>query len=459
MLKKLSIQNYKGFYEEQSIDFAIPNGKPGSGLTLIVGPNNTGKTTIIECLLFNREKKFKESERHRNEQPQIKIEGSDGEAIFSNIDGGSQTRLFKVPDNHEINFELIPSRRHWNAYSAGDWETPTFLHHTNTQELRTMTVVETAARLKNINRDRSQKTEFDKFMKKVIPHFTSWTVDTNDQGDYVKYVTAKTEHQANLLGDGIISIFRVCAHLVSKDKNRVLTIDEPELSLHPAAQKALSQIFSLASESGQIILCTHSPYFTNWADFRNGAKFIRLNKLKDERCTVSALDNDKNYADFISKNLSEWQKPQLLDTTAKEILFAEKVLFVEGQEDVGLLRKWFSDNKKKMNFEIFGYGVGGYSNMDLFLQLAKDLGLEKVGALYDKGAETNEACERAKETYDNYCIKQLSTEDVRDKYHQCQHCGKELIKEGVFDKHGKIKDQEEEKFEEIINRFINYFGQ
>jgi DNA repair exonuclease SbcCD ATPase subunit len=52
MLKKLSIEYYKGFYEQQSIEFSIPNRKnEGSGLTLIVGPNNTGKTTIINVLV------------------------------------------------------------------------------------------------------------------------------------------------------------------------------------------------------------------------------------------------------------------------------------------------------------------------------------------------------------------------------------------------------------------------
>ena len=33
------------------LDFALPDNKtPGSGLTIIVGPNNSGKTTIIESI-------------------------------------------------------------------------------------------------------------------------------------------------------------------------------------------------------------------------------------------------------------------------------------------------------------------------------------------------------------------------------------------------------------------------
>ena len=46
--KELSIEYYSGFYEPNKLDFAIPNGKPGSGLTVIIGENNTGKTSIVD---------------------------------------------------------------------------------------------------------------------------------------------------------------------------------------------------------------------------------------------------------------------------------------------------------------------------------------------------------------------------------------------------------------------------
>lgn len=38
MLKSLSIEQYKGFFEKETILFAEPNTKNGSGLTLLVGP-------------------------------------------------------------------------------------------------------------------------------------------------------------------------------------------------------------------------------------------------------------------------------------------------------------------------------------------------------------------------------------------------------------------------------------
>lgn len=49
MIKEISIHGLRGFGEERTIYFAIPNGVSGGGLTILVGANNTGKTTISEA--------------------------------------------------------------------------------------------------------------------------------------------------------------------------------------------------------------------------------------------------------------------------------------------------------------------------------------------------------------------------------------------------------------------------
>ena len=48
-IKKLAISGLRGFATEQSLTLAIPNGANGSGLTVLVGPNNGGKSTIVEA--------------------------------------------------------------------------------------------------------------------------------------------------------------------------------------------------------------------------------------------------------------------------------------------------------------------------------------------------------------------------------------------------------------------------
>lgn len=52
--KELKILGFKGFSKECSIEFAIPNEKEeGSGLTILVGENNSGKTSISSFLCIS----------------------------------------------------------------------------------------------------------------------------------------------------------------------------------------------------------------------------------------------------------------------------------------------------------------------------------------------------------------------------------------------------------------------
>ena len=477
-LKELKIKHYRGFFDEQSITFAAPNKENDRcGLTIIMGPNNMGKTSIIEALLLKDDgnKKFTEAERHPDQSPIISIETSDGNTCtYTNINSGSQ---IKKEGNHNIKFEVIQSRRHWQYYSANVINPENFAEQSSQASVRNSGGIDTVANLKDIHKDQVRKSKLDNLMKELIPHFSDWTIDTNEQGDYVKYIAAESKHQASFLGDGIISLFRICAHLINETGNRVLIIDEPELSLHPSAQKNLSRLLSKASFSKQIVLCTHSPYFVNWEDFLKGAKFVRLNKPNDKKCEVSILCNAKKYGEYIGDNLLEWQKPQMLDTVSKEILFAEKILFVEGQEDVGLIKKWLTENNKTQNFDIYGYGVAGYSNMRVFLEMAKDLGIHKVAALYDSGVDADKYFENDKEIFtakDNdlfldYFFSKLPTEDIRDKVGKlCEECKKILCKkcnktikadkEGIFNESGALNDKYKNEFEQIMNNILSYFN-
>ena len=473
-LETLRIEHYKGFFEEETLEFAIPDGKnPGSGLTLIVGPNNAGKTTLLEALLLgesggplSKGKRFTEFERHPNDNPKITI----NKCVYSNTGGGSVIKIINQSQPHGIEFEVVQSRRLWDHTSDTSLDSKAFLDATRQQNMRgTKISSTTAAALKDIDEDPARKAELHRLMAQIIPDFANWTIDSSSQGDYVKYRVGNSEHGANLLGEGVMSALHICIHLVSGDNAGVLIIDEPELSLHPNAQKSLSSILSEMSKDKQIILCTHSPYFVNWKDLVDGARFIRLNKAEDkEGCTVSSLEENKTYLPFISNSLSEWQKPQLLDVAAKEILFAEKVLFVEGQEDVGLIRRWAAKENTPLNFDIFGYGVGGYCNIRLFLQMAKDLGIKRVGALYDSGKDANAFFDADQDTFSSpsFLLKKLPTEDIRDKNPKvdctCGNCTCDIkdkkTKEGCFDTKGNLKVKRQKEFIDIISEFIQHFN-
>ncbi|MBL9029972.1 MAG: AAA family ATPase [Caedimonas sp.] len=75
ILKSICLQNFLGYVEPQSMDFAIPNDQPGSGLTLIVGEINSGKSSIFEATKkLSQDAKFLPKERNpKDSRPLIKF--------------------------------------------------------------------------------------------------------------------------------------------------------------------------------------------------------------------------------------------------------------------------------------------------------------------------------------------------------------------------------------------------
>lgn len=443
MIKELKIEHYKGFYDEQLIEFALPDGtNNGSGLTLIVGPNNTGKTTIVESMQFHDGKKFRDSERHPSHDPKIQITSDTGlTAIFTNLQNGARSQ--NQGEAHGIRFEIIPARRHWSPEFNGMNSFADMVSTSSRTNVRGTDSFNLGPTLATIAAVPAQKEKFNNLMKKLMPHFTDWAIDADhNDNDYIKYNAGGGNHRSNLLGDGVISLFRLVSHFVHTEESTFI-IDEPELSLHPAGLKRLGRVISELAKSKQIIVCTHSPYLINWSDFLNGAKIIRLNKLEDKKCTVSKLDNTKDYSNFIRGSIDEYQKPQLLDTTAKEILFSDRILFLEGQQDVGLVRKWFREKDIDFDFDIFGYGVGGEANMKLFFEMSKDLGLTKIAALYDKNSESYEDDKLA---FPSYLLLQHTKQDIRDKLENGV-----VTRTGIFNSNGSIKPENEIEFERLMS--------
>ena len=66
-ITRLTILGLRGFSTEETFEFAVPSGSPGSGLTVLVGPNGGGKSTVLEALrVAGRTQNVSFSEGKRN---------------------------------------------------------------------------------------------------------------------------------------------------------------------------------------------------------------------------------------------------------------------------------------------------------------------------------------------------------------------------------------------------------
>ena len=96
MINELSCCGYRGFATKQSLKLATPNGKRGSGLTVLVGPNGGGKSTLVECFskIAANDVSFTEGKRNKLAGDKVSInityDGKTG-LLESVHEGGSET--------------------------------------------------------------------------------------------------------------------------------------------------------------------------------------------------------------------------------------------------------------------------------------------------------------------------------------------------------------------------------
>lgn len=462
-LKKVEISYYRSYETPQTLQMAIPNGKNGSGLTVVVGPNNAGKTTLLEAITLTTEKRVADHERVGSFEPKIEftLESGDVKTLTTPQTNSAQLVGDFFP------FYPVPSRRFWNAKDSNTLNIDqTFEKGKKSEKLRgPSSGFSVASILKTIESKKDERDRFTSQLQEIFPNFTKWYVGFDGDNDYIGYETkAGAKHRADFLGDGVGSVFRIIAHV--QQSKTPLVIDEPELSLQPDAQKKLLRVIAEESKDRQILIATHSPYFIDFDHFGNGAKYARVNKHDDKESMIYQLGEYSKYQSLF--NGSTWEMPFLYDEVAKEIFFQDKILFLEGQQDVGLIKKYYKEKDEFPNFNFFGYGVRGFSNFKLALTFSRDLGLQKVACIIDKGTAEDTALADLKRLFnkEEYRFKQWSKADIRDKV-CCEGCGDpecivckyhRVQKDGLFDQDGILKQESIGEFTKTVDEIKTYFS-
>jgi len=116
------------------------------------------------------------------------------------------------------------------------------------------------------------------------------------------------------------------APLRKASKSTYFILEEPELYLHPQAQRELFEsLLELSRGENQVVLCTHSSSFLNLDHYRSIC-VIRKNSL-EEGTTVLQFTGDlfPEAEDKRAFNITYWINPD-----RGELFFARKVLLVEG---------------------------------------------------------------------------------------------------------------------------------
>jgi hypothetical protein len=154
-------------------------------------------------------------------------------------------------------------------------------------------------------------------------------------------------------------------------------IEEPEMYLHPQAQRYFHRLLTELADSGrcQVIYTTHAPIFADAARFET---LRLLHKPSGGSTAVARIDKKEDVA-YLQSQRERHKLDQYLDQAASELLFARKVLLVEGHGDY--LASRIVAAKLGVDLDAEGLSViscGGKSAMPFFARLCCALSIPTV---------------------------------------------------------------------------------
>jgi len=207
-------------------------------------------------------------------------------------------------------------------------------------------------------------------------------------------------------------MFRIMRKIASVTKstrynllgNTIIMYEEPELYLHPQAERELHSVMTnIARYGGQIYVTTHSSSFIEL----NNYKSICLVRRNENGTHVIQHKGDLFKGDEIKNfNMNYWMNPD-----RGELFFAKKVILVEGQTDKIIIPFL----AKKLGVYKYEYSIiecGSKSSIPQFIRLLNQYRIPYV-AVYDKDEHLWRDHEsKIKSRRDNKHLKQLIHQNI-----------------------------------------------
>lgn len=445
MLKSLTVHGLRGFSKPETIRFALPNGSPGGGLTVILGPNNGGKTTIIEALSLFSDVGNPIPEAYRNSEAGFKVSTylvTHDDKQYSFETRGTSTT---ATPSERIKMTAIPARRRF---------APQFNNTTTDRERyasastriigRNPTIEHFSYRLNQIQENIRNKRAFDSLLARVITPVPDWYIEHKGGGSYyMKLGFGNSYHDSEGLGEGLISLLFLIDALYDSEAKDVILIDEPELSLHPALQGRVFGLFKEFSAQRQIIYATHSPFFVDWDSIEYGGRLLRVYKdAVESRSRIAEIKTETwTRMQGLTKNINN---PHILGLDARNALFLDdRVILVEGQEDVVCYKRICKTLNIKIQGDFFGWGVGGADNVPIIARMLTDLGYQHIAVILDNNKASLK--EQLEQEFPRMKVYVIPTENVRDRKEKTSKAA-----EGITDERGDLKGIHKEAVKSML---------
>lgn len=411
----IQLKNIRGFQNIPKTDFS-------NSINIFIGPNNAGKSTILNSILSLQKQVLNKSDitiGEKNGVIQLYVDGQ--HPYIPNI--SSFNRIIHKLDNGQFTYGFLQNTNESNGFRKFPEIEPNNLIYPYLSKRKVTSYSDSI----NENNANSVSGNFSQLYSKIDRLITPQFQPGNSQylkacnqilgfevsslakgnGKQAVYFINNLEHiPLTAMGEGVANLLGLITDLcVAED--RIFLIEEPENDIHPKALKALLSLIEEKSKTNQFFISTHSNIVMKNLGAVNEAKIFNVtnNKFSNtrEKLRVSSLEEvsdnpidrqkvleDLGY-DFFDLDL--WKAWLFLEESSAEIIIRDHLI------------RWFTP---KLRYELRTFSAGSTSKVkpkfDDFNKLFVFLHLEptyknKVWVYIDSGEEEKAIIEDMRRVY------------------------------------------------------------
>jgi CRISPR-associated exonuclease Cas4 len=150
----------------------------------------------------------------------------------------------------------------------------------------------------------------------------------------------------------------------------IFAMEEPELFLHPHAQRRLAESLRGIADSPehQVFLCTHSTYFVDLEHYKEVA--VVTKDCAEKGSCVRQCTRDLFEGDNVKERKNRFHMAQWVNPDRGEMFFAQRVVFVEGETEKVIL-PYLAEKMGVFNPDISVIDSGSKHNLPLYIAVAE----------------------------------------------------------------------------------------
>jgi AAA15 family ATPase/GTPase len=432
-ISQLSLENIRGFVGNENVI------APSRNINVIVGQNNSGKSTILNAVYFlqnpysftlddlrkdkeignifltlenvpnhfNRNKSFLE-ENHPHIFFRFNKYNSEVNAIIPSLD---ITKPFNEPikDNHSKFFfinsnepdNLIYSHLSKRKVSYGEESVKSEYKNKITGDYRYLN-----SKIDGLcSSSLPSGDEFRKICKDVLnfPISTVSTDNNNGGKEPVLELSPTSKIPITKMGEGVTSLLGMFVDLCVAE-NKVFLIEEPENDIHPKALKALLELIIKKSENNQFFISTHSNIVTKYLGSREGAKVFKVSmSFSENRLPISEIEEVENapiarlrlleelgYEPF---DFGQWKAWLILEESSAEVIIRDFLIPTFVPELMDKLRTYSAGSRDEVEPRF-----NDFKNLFVFIHLEESY-KNRAWVLIDGGEKEKEIIDGMKKTF------------------------------------------------------------